>query len=654
LQAPSLQLSVIIVSYNVAPFLLQTIETLERALQGIQAEVWVVDNASADDSVSLVRKHFPSVKVIANTQNTGFSKANNQAIKESTGEYILLLNPDIILAENTLQICLDYMQANEHVGGLGVHMLDGAGRYLPESKRGLPTPWVAFSKVFGLTGLFPNSQLFARYYLGHLDESHNQEVEILSGAFMLMRSSALETSGLLDETFFMYGEDIDLSYRLLLTGYKNVMLADTRIIHYKGESTKRGSANYVRIFYKAMIIFADKHFSKSYAGVLSYFINVAIYLRAGFAILQRWFRMGIVPAIDAGLIFAGMYFLKEYWERNHKGVPNYYPVDFIQIVVPAYIFTWLVAVYYSGGYDKPSRPSAVSRGIIVGTILIAAITNFFDNYRFSKALILMGGTWAIFSMMGWRTLMHLLKFNNLAVGVAPSQRVVVMGSWHDAKNAQDILIKNGQGSQFLGYLSNNVDNNNKYFLGTFSELLKCLKLYQATELIFCLGSVHTEMAINIMENLRDREITFRTLPKSIDLLIGSKTKGEQGDWYSTEDKLEISSATAKRAKRLLDIALSIVLLTASPLLIWVQKSKSNYIKNIGRVLLGNKSWVGVKKGIHKETDKLRAGVLQAHSLVSQDELATETERRLHYLYARDYSLTHDIKIVLKNLRKLGS
>ena len=184
--------------------------------------------------------------------------------------------------------------------------------------------------------------------------------------------------------------------------------------------------------------------------------------------------------------------------------------------------------------------------------------------------------------------------------------------------------------------------------------MKCLKLYQATELIFCLGSVHAEMAINIMENLRDREITFRTLPNSIDLLIGSKTKGEQGDWYSTEDKLEISSATTKRAKRLLDLGLSVVLLAASPILFWFQKSKSNYLKNIGKVLLGNLSWVGVKKGIHKETDKLRAGVLQAHSLVSQDELATETERRLHYLYARDYSLTNDIKIVLRNLRKLGS
>jgi GT2 family glycosyltransferase len=653
LAVPRFKLSVVIVSYNVAPFLVQTIETLQKSLASIEAEVWMVDNASTDESVLLVQRHFPWVKIIANKDNLGFSKANNQAIRQCDGEFVLLLNPDIILGEQSLTTCLEYLDAHKDVGGLGVHMLDGGGYYLPESKRGLSTPWVAFCKVFGLTALFPSSKLFARYYLGHLDELCNQEVEILSGAFMMMRGVALEKSGLLDETFFMYGEDIDLSYRLLQAGFKNVMLADTRIIHYKGESTKRGSANYVRIFYKAMIIFADKHFGKSYAGFLNYLINVAIYLRATVALFQRFFRVSAPVIFDSGLIFSGMYFLKEYWERNHKGVVNYYPSDFIQVVVPIYIATWLISVYYSGGYDKPARPSNLSRGIIVGTVLIAAVTNFFDDFRFSKALILMGGAWAIFSMIGWRALWQLLRFKNLDIGEVPNERIAIMGSMAETKRAHEILIKNGQGSEVIGYLNPEEEASGKYFLGNYSQLINIWKLYSITELVFCLGSMRAESAIQIMENLRDRGVKFRTLPATVDLLIGSKTKGEQGDWYSTEDILEISKASAKRDKRLLDVFVSLSILVFSPLLILGKGNNLKLYKNSFQVLVGSLSWVGVQRGLHKEADKLRPGILKAHNLVDQGKLSLETKRRLHYLYVRDYEVLGDLKIILKNLGRLS-
>ncbi len=246
-----MKLSVIIVNYNVEHFLEQCLYSVRRAMQGIEGEVFVVDNNSVDGSLKMLAEKFPEVKVIANKDNVGFSRANNQAIRVSTGEYVLLLNPDTVVEDDTFSKCLAFMDAHPDAGGLGVKMVDGKGNFLPESKRGLPTPAAAFYKMFGLAKLFPHSKRFAHYYMGHLSDDETNEVEILAGAFMLMRRATLDKVGLLDETFFMYGEDIDLSYRITQGGYKNYYFPETRIIHYKGESTKKTSVNYVLVFYKA-------------------------------------------------------------------------------------------------------------------------------------------------------------------------------------------------------------------------------------------------------------------------------------------------------------------------------------------------------------------------------------------------------------------
>jgi GT2 family glycosyltransferase len=206
----------------------------------------------------MLQHKFPKAIIIQNKENIGFAKANNQGIKIANGKYILLLNPDTILQEDTLQKCLDAMENNSKIGALGVKMLDGAGNFLPESKRGFPTPFVAFSKMIGLAKLFPKSKLFGKYHLSYLDENKNHEVEVLSGAFMMLRKEILSEVGNLDETYFMYGEDIDLSYQIIKSGYQNYYLSDTSIVHFKGESTKKGSLNYIKLFYGAMLIFAKK------------------------------------------------------------------------------------------------------------------------------------------------------------------------------------------------------------------------------------------------------------------------------------------------------------------------------------------------------------------------------------------------------------
>ncbi|HVA98512.1 MAG TPA: glycosyltransferase family 2 protein, partial [Bacteroidia bacterium] len=230
-----MKLSIIIVNYNVQHFLEQCLYSVRKAVSGIETEIFVVDNNSVDGSLAMLKEKFSEVIRIENKENTGFSKANNQAIRQATGEYILLLNPDTVVEEDTFQKIIAFMDKHQEAGGLGVKMLDGKGNFLAESKRGLPTPWVAFYKIFGLSKLFPKSKKFGKYHLGFLDNDKTNEVDVLSGAFMFLRKKVLDTIGLLDEAFFMYGEDIDISYRITLAGYKNYYFPETRIIHYKGE-----------------------------------------------------------------------------------------------------------------------------------------------------------------------------------------------------------------------------------------------------------------------------------------------------------------------------------------------------------------------------------------------------------------------------------
>ncbi|MBT7035082.1 MAG: glycosyltransferase family 2 protein, partial [Lentimicrobiaceae bacterium] len=222
-----MKLSIVIVNYNVEYFLDQCLNSVFKAMKNIDGEVFVVDNDSIDGSNEMVRKKYPDVKLIANKKNVGFSVANNQAIRISEGEYVLLLNPDTVVEHDTFEKCINFMDKNPDAGGLGVKMLDGSGKFLPESKRGLPTPSTAFYKMFGLSSLFPRSKRFAKYHLGHLDDNSIHKIEILPGAFMLLRKEALDKTGLLDEEFFMYGEDIDLSYRIIKAGYENYYYPET-------------------------------------------------------------------------------------------------------------------------------------------------------------------------------------------------------------------------------------------------------------------------------------------------------------------------------------------------------------------------------------------------------------------------------------------
>ena len=268
-----MKLSVVIVSYNVRSYLEQCLQSVKLALEGIEGEVFVVDNRSDDDSVDMVRTRYPWVRLIENQENMGFSRANNIAIREAKGEYVLLLNPDTIVEEKTLRQVLSFMEEHKKAGGAGVMMHNADGSLAPESRRALPTPWVSCLKMLGFT---------KRYYMSRLPWDQPGRIEVISGAFCFLRRKALDEVGLLDEDFFMYGEDIDLSYRLLKGGWENWYLPYP-ITHFKGKSTQKSDYRYVHIFYKAMLIFFRKHYSH-----LSIFyalpVKMAIYFRAAIAL----------------------------------------------------------------------------------------------------------------------------------------------------------------------------------------------------------------------------------------------------------------------------------------------------------------------------------------------------------------------------------
>lgn len=653
-----MKLSIIIVNYNVKYFLEQCLHSILNGSQNLRTEIFVVDNNSVDGSIKMVRDKFPGVKLIENKDNKGFSAANNQAIRAAAGEYILLLNPDTIVEDDTLNKVVEFMDNHPDAGGLGVKMIDGKGKFLPESKRGLPTPLVSFFKVFGLSALFPKSKLFGKYHLGYLDQDSTHTVDVLSGAFMLLRRKVLEKTGLLDESFFMYGEDIDLSYRITQAGYKNYYFPGTRIIHYKGESTKKSSLNYIFVFYNAMIIFARKHFSKKNARVFSMMINFAIYFRAFLSILARFLKGIILPLTDALLLFTGIIFITNYWER-HFIFPEggHYPLAFLYIAVPIYLVIWILSIYLSGGYDKPVRLRKIIQGMAIGTISILFFYSLLnEHYRFSRALILLGALWGAGVITGLRFLLHLFEVNGFRLNAEKNKRFIIVGEKEEVERVSELLQRTGMTPAFIGMVSYRQHRNNTNgFIGHLGQIKEIITIYKIDEVIFCAKDVPAQVIIDKMSDLNNEQVDYKIAPPESLSIIGSNSINTSGDLYVIDINTIIKKSN-RRNKRLLDLIVAAALLLLYPFLLFIVKRPLGLLKNIAFVFLAFRSWVGYIAHPDPESQRLPAikpGVLNPQDAFREKTIDDETILRLNLLYARDYSLANDINIILKGLRNLG-
>lgn len=634
-------------------FLEQCLHSVLEAAQNLEVEIFVVDNNSVDGSVAMVQSKFPSVKLIANKENTGFSRANNQAMHIAKGEYILLLNPDTLVETDTLDKVVRFMDEHTDAGGLGIKMVDGKGNFLPESKRSLPTPEVAFYKIFGLSWLFPKSKRFGKYHLTFLDKDKTHEIEVLSGAFMLMRKETLDKVGLLDEDFFMYGEDIDLSYRIMQGGYKNYYFPEARIIHYKGESTKKGSLNYVFVFYKAMAIFARKHFSKERAQLFSVLINFAILLRASVSLTNRFVKRASLPILDGALIYAGLYFISHYWETAVKaGQGLHYPQEFFLFVLPSYVSIWLVSMYYAGGYDRPTKMTNVVRGLIAGSVIILIGYGLMsETVRFSRAVILLGSLWVLFVIPIIRILFHALKLEGFNLNSERTKRFLVVGGSEEVERVEQLIKETFRTPEFIGHFKVSEEED-------LSRLDEFIRIHRVGEVIFCAKDIPAQRIIDRMTQTEFPEVDFKIAPSESMFLIGSNSINTAGDLYAFGMNA-VSKPTNKRMKRLLDLVISLLFLAVFPIIIWLMKQPFGLIRNVVLVFIGKRTWVGYIKDLHLHADqnfqlpKLSNSVLNPTDGLEAGRPDHLGLLQLNMMYAKDYKVSNDLNIILKGFRNLG-
>lgn len=636
----NLKLSIVIVNYNVKHFLEQCLKSVYQAIQNIEAEVFVVDNNSIDGSQDMVRSSFTDVKLIANSKNTGFSTANNQAIKESKGEYVLLLNPDTVVPENCFQALLEFADKTPDLGGCGIPMYDGQGNYLPESKRGLPTPEVAFYKMIGLNKLFPKSKKFGKYHLGYLAPDQNHEVEILAGAFMLIRKKVLDKIGLLDETFFMYGEDIDLSYRITKAGWKNYYFAGSRIIHYKGESTKKLSTNYVKVFYKAMVIFAEKHYAGSNQKLFKLFINMAIYGRASLSLVSNLIQRFWMVTLESILLFGSLYLLKEYWEEHIKGITAY-PKEMLTIHLPYYTLIWLLSMGFNGSYQAPFNFSKLIRSILIGTLVILMIYGLLPNHlHFSRGIILFGTLVVTAVLFSWRSLYHLLKYKTLDFSQKSNIKSVLIGSEKKWSELSEILSSYQKNYQQIGFISDK-KSDSPHWLGTRKQLKEIIHIYGVNELIFSNETVSTKYTIQIMNELGPN-INYFTIPSASNFVIGSQSKNSNGLYFGQQIELNLSRNEYRSQKRFFDIFTSLILIIISPFLILFKKTRDKLTHSIA-VLFGKKTWVGYASK-SKDLPTIKPGVYTTDYQLK--DKSSSFQKNLDLLYAKNYSVYTDLRIFL--------
>ena len=690
-------LSVVIVNYNVKHFLEQCLQSVFAAGESIDLDVWVVDNNSTDGSVQMVRDRFPQVHLIANSDNPGFAKANNQALREIlktesgkrkaesesaengerrtengeraaaskfshltshisefTSHYVLLLNPDTLVQRDTFTSCIEFFESHPDCGGLSVKMINGEGQFLKESKRGFPSPATSFFKISGLIKLFPHNRKVGAYYMGHLDDDAVNEVDVLPGALLMLSREALEKTGLLDESYFMYGEDIDFSWRIRLAGYKNYYLPTTRILHYKGESTRKSSMNYVYTFYNAMAIFARKYFSKGGAKTYSILIQLAIWLRASIDFIKRIVRFLAVPALDFAVSLAGFLAIKQIWATYWAENVNYYPGFYTWTILPLYVLVLLLTSFLAGGYDKPVRLGRIIQGMGIGALLLLVFYSLLDEtLRFSRAIVLLGSLWSIVAVIGIRGLLGAIGIEGYRQRPIRKRRYLVVGSQEETDRLETLFDQ--LGIEHDGILAAH-DPDDSVLYGDLPKV---------DEVIFCSRDITTSKILDILERQSGKGVDFRILPDGMDVLIGSNYIGSPEDLY-TPDFGSVANATNRRSKRLLDIVAALLLVVLSPLLFWLQQRKHRYFADCFSVLFGKKSWVGYSRGTEngerrtengeRRTESfeplpnIRRGVFRTRDRMPR--VKNPDIKRLDSDYANNYHISTDITILMINIFKI--
>ncbi|MBC8175027.1 MAG: glycosyltransferase [Candidatus Marinimicrobia bacterium] len=691
-----MMISVIIVNYNVKDYLTSCISSIQNSVLNQDMEIIVVDNASFDGSIPLIQDQFPDVIVIANEKNEGFAKGINRGVQNASGEYLLILNPDTILQENTLQVFIDYMETHQEVGICGPKILNADGTLQISCKRSFPTPWVALPKILGLNKLFPKSQWAGKYNLTYLNEDEIHRVEAISGSCMFIRRDVFDKVGYFDEDFFMFGEDLDFCFRTIENGYKIHYLPTTQIIHYKGESVKVAQFDSIRSFYDAMNLFVEKHFSKTTSMLTRFGLKLGIWLKRLLAFFSSVFYQIIPASLDTVIVLGAFSIAIPLRFGNFDPlIHSYLPVLVI------YVFLWLFIASVFQLYTRYilSYHRAIFSWFF--TFLgIVTFTYFFKQFAFSRAVILIATVIIGVTIPGWRLLAHILisrgylKKIHLGQFSLFNRRALIIGAGDEGlRIARSIARRLDVGIEVVGFCDKTFNPQELYrepekhtnippLLGMVDDIRTIVRNHSIKELIFTSDRLTNEEIVSIMDRSKDLHLTYRIVPKEKDLLLGKAIVEDVSDIPFVNIEYTLYRRFNLVSKRLFDIVMSILLIVGlSPLILililrfprwkkvqfwginkeaisgWVISSKNRFIRKIPllfNIFQGKLSFVGSSLiPLEERTVNMlcKPGLTGLNRTKKKNQNFDSKLVYDHY-YVQNQSFIFDLEIIIRTVLKL--
>ncbi len=654
-----MDLSVIIVNYNVKEFIYNLLPSIKKAGEGLSFEIIIVDNASSDGSVEYIRKDFPEVNLIALDQNLGFSKANNIGLKEAKGEFLLLLNPDTLLSEDTFRVMIDFFRANPGAGLAGCKILNPDGSLQLACRRSFPGPWTSFCKVTGLSTLFPKSKIFAQYNLTYLDENATYEVDAVSGSFMMLPKAVYDKIGGLDERFFMYGEDLDWCYRVQKAGYKVCYVHSTQIIHYKGESTKKSTINETEIFYNAMHLFVEKNIPGSF--LVHLILRSAIVARKIVAFSWKK-RMIIFPVIFDTVLYNLAFFAAEHtyaYFRPWRGFPDFTIAIVYTIPVALHILTAAML----GVYRRDSLSILRNTGaVLISLVVLSSVTFFFKDFAYSRGVLLLAYGILFMILTSWRILLQFFIRDEIVPGHTKRIRSLIVGTDPTALEiAAKLSSKITTLHSIEGLISSSmkeVGSNYSGFkvLGTTETIKKLIAEKHIDEVIISSEYLSYAGIMEMVSSCQDENIEFKLAGKNLDFIIGKSIVSLIDNIPLIGLNYNISLTSNRVLKAVFDKMLAALILIFIYPFAYLPLSKAGRAGGFGQIILGAPSVFSGKKSFVGPKDPVRfpglyLGREGVTGLWNIEDGPEDNSAKLDIFYARNQNLWFDLEILGKSINK---
>lgn len=635
--------SIIIVNYNVKDLLDNCIASIYKAnTNNHYIEIFVVDNNSIDGSANFIRDEYPEVNVIANRSNIGFSKANNIALKQAKGKYVLILNPDTILEEGTFEKLISFCENRDRIGAVTSKLILANGKLDFACKRSFPTLSVALPRMLGLSRFFPKSKMFGKYNLTYLDENEIHEVDAVCGAFMFIPAKVLKESGFFDEDFFMYGEDLDLCYRIKNNGYKVFYYPEVTTIHLKGSSTRKTHLSYVNNFYGSMIIFIKKNFT-GVPRILSYILQAGIIYRSIISYVKRILVFLYRPLFDAMLIFFSLIL-------SVKIRFDIFPNVYYLFIIAVYVIVWISLLAIFGLYSRRGYLSFKNtfNAIIVGFFVNSSITYFFKQYAYSRGVILISTIISLSLLLIWRGSASLYKFFVSKNILLKKVNLLVVGEKELTQNIEDKLISK------YNVLFFNKQNSNTYL----EDLKETIQIENIHQVVFSGDHLSNQEILQTMWSFRNKNVQFNIVPSGKDLIL-SKLNRNIYDLSLLEIEYNINNKLNIFLKRFFDIVLSFLLLIIFYPFVFLYHvlTKKDLSKHTSKLLLlpkvfsGKMSFIGIPTWYETKNKEYlgKKGLTGLIQLNYYDGITDDEMDNYNIFYAKNQSLILDVEIILKTL-----